>query len=201
MKPWTRTFCLLSCTLTLASSIIPQILAETTEVTEKQEAANEIDQVVKIDPNTKFLQMSPEEKAEAYKKLDQIELTSQEIEPEPEYSQVRLIKSEKDYQALINQSKEKPVVIYLGFNECPYCRAFLPKFNHLAGEMNIDIHYYNTTDRKKDSNFSQVVDFFKVQTVPHAFIVHQGKIVNKINNQNSMEEIEKFLLAFQKLKS
>ena len=201
MKRWTQALCLMVCGTTLVSPMLNntnQIEAKKQSTTE--ESQNNSDQVVEIDPETKFLEMTAEDKAKAYEKLDQIELTSQEIKPVPKYSQVKAIHSAEEYQRLIDQSKEKPFIIYLGFDECPYCRAFLPKLNHLAQEFDLDIHYYNTTDREKDENFADVVNFFKVQTVPHTFIIQKGKVIDQINNNNTMKEIEAFLISFKDLK-
>ena len=201
MKLWTKAICLVTSTLALTNPTSPRGYAETNEKNSSQENRSQTDQVVSIDPETKFLKMTAAEREQAYKELDQIELTSQEIKPVPKYSQVKEILSAEDYQKLIDQSKDNPLIIYLGFNECPYCRAFLPKFNHLAKEFGAEINYYNTSERAKDDNFEQVVSFFNVETVPHAFIVKQGKVVKQINNNNSMAEIEAFLHSYQDLKS
>ncbi len=152
-----------------------------------------IDGEVIIDDNLQFLAMEPAEKAARYAEYDHINKNTLTEVAALDFSQVEEVASEEEYNELMEKSMDEAVVLYLGFDECPYCRAFIPKLNHLAKELDVTLHYYNTNRRADDRNFNDVIQFLNIETVPHAFILQQGEIKARINHQNTMQEMENFL--------
>lgn len=152
-----------------------------------------IDGEVIIDDNLQFLAMEPAEKAARYAEYDHINKNTLTEVAALDFSQVEEVASEEEYNELMEKSMDEAVVLYLGFDECPYCRAFIPKLNHLAKELDVTLHYYNTNRRADDRNFNDVIQFLNIETVPHAFILQQGEIKALINHQNTMQEMENFL--------
>lgn len=152
-----------------------------------------IDGEVIIDDNLQFLAMEPAEKAARYAEYDYINKNTLTEVAALDFSQVEEVASEEEYNELMEKSMDEAVVLYLGFDECPYCRAFIPKLNHLAKELDVTLHYYNTNRRADDRNFNDVIQFLNIETVPHAFILQKGEIKARINNQNTMQEMENFL--------
>lgn len=162
---------------------------------------DESDAIVEIDENQKFKEMDQKEKDKIYKEFDKISSSSKDERIANDFASVKEVKSEKAYKDLIEKSKEEPVIIYLGFNECPYCKSFIPKLSHLANEYKAEINYYNTNHREDDQNFEDVIYFFDIETVPHAFIVKDGKIQDKLNEKSKMKDMENFLIHFNKLQN
>lgn len=156
-----------------------------------------LDQEVIIPEDTSFLTMSQEEKEAAYTTLDKIALYSSDTKSPISFSMVQELSSEVAYTDFILSTQSQAKVIYLGFDECPYCKAFTPKINQLAEETETPIYYYNTRKRANDSNFETAMAMYNVETVPHAFIVKNGQVVSKINHDSSMDAIEAF---FEKVK-
>lgn len=152
-----------------------------------------IDGEVIIDDNLQFLAMEPAEKAARYAEYDHINKNTLTEVAALDFSQVEEVASEEEYNELMEKSMDEAVVLYLGFDECPYCRAFIPKLNHLAKELDVTLHYYNTNRRADDRNFNDVIQSLNIETVPHAFILQQGEIKARINHQNTMQEMENFL--------
>ncbi|WIK67299.1 thioredoxin family protein [Globicatella sanguinis] len=152
-----------------------------------------IDGEVVIDDNLQFLAMEPAEKAARYAEYDHINKNTLTEVAALDLSQVKEVASGEEYNELMEKSMDEAVVLYLGFDECPYCRAFIPKLNHLAKELDVTLHYYNTNRRVEDLNFNDVIQFLNIETVPHAFILQQGEIKARINHQNTMQEMEDFL--------
>lgn len=163
------------------------------ETTSQKTESKRMDAEVIIDEATSFLTLSDEEKKAEYEKLDLIEMDTQNTLDYKKFTQLVEVNDAETYQQLFEESQSKAIVVYLGFDECPYCKAFVPKMNHLAKEVGVTVNYYNTMRRNKDSNFDDVIAFYSVETVPHAFIVHKGKIVDVINHMSTMESIEKFM--------
>ncbi|MGF3142595.1 thioredoxin family protein [Facklamia sp. P13064] len=143
-----------------------------------------------------LLNLDKETKEKVYKELDKIEKYAGEVSIAPlKMSNLSKIEGQTAYEAVIEDSKNEAKLIYVGFDSCPYCRVFLPKLNQLAKEMNLNYHYYNTDERMEDDNFRDIVDnFFEISTVPQLLIVKDGKVDSKLENSNSMADLEKFLL-------
>ncbi|MGX7108959.1 thioredoxin family protein [Facklamia miroungae] len=171
--------------------------AEPNKTTSHAEKTTEINELVSFEEDTKLLKMEPKLKEKTYKQLDQMESYSEDpiISPHS-MSNIQTIEDQKAYENVIKASYHSPQLIYIGFNECPYCRNFLPKLNQLAKELSLTYYYYNTNERVNDNNFRDLVDnYFKVSTVPQLFLIKDGQIDRKLENTNSMAELEAFLLA------
>ena len=90
-------------------------------------------------------------------------------------------------------------VVYLGFQECKWCQAYVPYLDEVAKENNIDkIYYYNIReDREKNTaDYKKIVeltsDFLlyndegeKRVFVPDVYVVLDGEILSH-NNETSM---------------
>ncbi|MBD3949229.1 thioredoxin family protein [Tuanshanicoccus lijuaniae] len=156
-------------------------------------AENRLDKAVSIPEDTQFKTMDKAEKEKLYAELDKIEKFSQDTKSPISYSNIEEITSDAEYTDFILNSQKNASIIYLGFDECPYCKAFTPKLSHLAKEYGVKVYYYNTRKRDNDANFKSIVSMYNVETVPHAFIVKNGDVVNKINHEHSMTAIEAFV--------
>lgn len=165
--------------------------------TKPQERALTFDpsQPIRFPENFQIKDLKPDQKADLYQQLDAITRYDGSQEPDPSsYSQVHPIESQADYEALIQASQDQPMVFVIGFDSCPYCKAFVPKLNQLAKEAQLAVYYYNTDKRQNDDNFDQVIkEVFQIQTAPHAFIVQEGKARHPLNDQSTMAEIEAFV--------
>ncbi|WP_454927291.1 thioredoxin family protein [Abiotrophia defectiva] len=153
----------------------------------------EVDKKVEISDNTNIAGMSESEKASFYSSLDQITLdTSEGLKP-GEYSNIKEIITEQEYNDLILSTTDGPKIVYLGFDECPYCHAFSPKINQLAKEKGVTVYYYNTRKHANDSNFQSAMQVYGVNKVPNAFIVKSGKPGTNVNHSSKMADLEAFI--------
>lgn len=152
-----------------------------------------IDAPVEIADDVVFKTMDEKEKAEMFAELDKIEKHGAGTKSPISYSNVKELTSDEDYLNFVLDSNKAAQIIYLGFDECPYCKTFTPKLNQFAKENDLTIYYYNTRKRANDPNYESTVANFKIETVPHAFIMHKGKLVGKINDSSSMAAIEAFV--------
>lgn len=173
--------------------------ASAPSTTESEESVELVDRKVEISEGTAFLQMDESEKASAYAELDEIDLFTGEVAPTSAMSNMINVDSEADYAQLLINTKDQPAIVYLGFDDCPFCKVFSPKLNQLASEFDLDIYYYNTHERDKDATFANAMQLYNVQTVPHAFIVENGEPGSKVNHESTMIEIEAFLAEFSEL--
>lgn len=152
-----------------------------------------IDAPVNIDSETQFLQMDEAAKKEAYAALDEIMTTQVSSKSALNYSQVENLATEEDYVNFIISTNDEDKILYFGFDECPFCKAFIPKVNQIAYELDLPIYYYNTNEHSQDPTFASVTDTYNFETVPQAFVVSKGKPIKQINHNSSMETIEAFL--------
>lgn len=188
----------------LSSMLLLLAACNQSQTTEENSAAEEtvatesvelVDREVSFVEGTELLALESEEKAEAYAELDEVDIFSGEPE-NTDYSQIKPIESEMAYAELLVSTNDTPAIVYLGFDECPFCKVFSPKINQLASELDVEIHYYNTHERGNDATFANAMQLYNVETVPHAFIVEHAKAGSKVNHESSMEEIEAFLLEY-----
>lgn len=185
--------------LTLGACLLSGVVLIEAPQTVQAEQQKEVDEIVEIKEGTEFLKMSKEDKEKAYAELDRVNLSTKATTTPLSYPQIQEITSEEAYTKMILASKDTPFIIYFGFDECPYCKAFSPKLNQLAAEMDVPIYYYNTRQRNNDPNFKTVIESYKIQTVPHAFIVHNAKPTEKINHASTMADIETFVAKFKEI--
>ena len=139
--------------------------------------------------------MENDEKESLYESYDQIDIQNRNDPfPPSQMSHLKEIDSPTQVEEIIQTSNQETQVIYVGFDDCPYCKAFLPKLDLLATSYKVDYHYYNTDQRVADHNFSFITnEFFNITTVPHAFVIKNEKIIATIDNTSSMKEIENFI--------
>lgn len=162
------------------------------------EGKDRIDAAVEIPSEAHFLKMDNDAKSLVYASLDLIGTNAKSNKPAKDYSQIVEITSEDAYAKLLESTEEQAKIIYLGFDECPWCKAFLPKINQLASEFDVTIHYYNTRSRQVDSTFMSNMKHFGVDTVPYAFIMEDGDNKERINHMSSMQQIEDFFSQYDK---
>lgn len=152
-----------------------------------------LDAEVVIAEDINFGEMPQDQKEKIYAELDKIEMYKAGTKSPISYANISELKSDEDYMDFILDSQKEAKIIYLGFDECPYCKAFSPKISQFAKEQNVTVYYYNTRKRANDANFQTAMTTYNVETVPHAFIVKNGKVVEKINHNNTMASIEAFV--------
>ncbi|MGO4928580.1 TlpA family protein disulfide reductase [Fundicoccus sp. Sow4_D5] len=165
------------------------------EETGAVESVELVEREVTFEDGTQLLSLDEEEKAAVYAELDEVAIYTGETDTAA-YSQLKPVESETAYAELMVSTNNTPAIVYLGFDECPFCKVFSPKINQLASELGVEIHYYNTKERGNDATFADAMQLYNVDTVPHAFIVEDVKVASKVNHESSMEEIEAFLLEF-----
>ena len=156
------------------------------------------DALITFEKDFKFSDLSDKEKKKRYESYDQIKTSPEADNTVEKLSNIELMESDKSYDQLLKESKEEPQIIYFGFEACPYCRAFAPKLNQFAKEKDVNIHYYNVDERQEDKNFIQVIEAFNIDSVPHAFMIKDGKIQKDfLDSQSTMEEMEEFMEVFK----
>lgn len=187
---------LAACNQTQSSDESNNSQDSTTKTTETTESVELVEKEVNFEEGTRLLNLETDEKTAAYAELDAINIYTGETQAADAYSHITKIESEQAYAELLVSTNEAPVIVYLGYNECPFCKVFTPKINQLASELDVEIHYYNTNERGNDATFSNAMQLYNVETVPHAFIVENAKAGSLVNHESSMEEIEAFLLEY-----
>ena len=161
--------------------------SETDQATSPQEG-----QVV-IQADWDFKSMSAEAKQPIYQALDQIQLDPVSHQEIAAFEAVKPFEGEEDYMKWMLSTSDQPSVVYLGYDESAYCQAFTPKLAALAKSYGVTVHYYNVRMHAVEESFPAAMRVYGVETVPHAFIVKDGKPVTSINHQSSMAEIEDFV--------
>lgn len=195
-----RTFLLLiGAMLVLVGCESTGITSESNNDYEDLQAAfsDRIDAPVEIDADYQFLSMNQEEKDPIYQDIDEVVTNQGGDKRAADYSQVQVLAEESDYVNLLLESNDEPKIIYFGFDECPFCTAFIPKLNHFATEIDAPIYYYDVRAHGEDPTFAAVIENFQFETVPQAFILEDGEPRGRINHHSSMATIEDFILTYQ----
>lgn len=160
------------------------------------EDMDRVDQAVQIPSGTEFLEMNEDSKTIIYESLDAIGTDSQGTARPTDYSNIEGIDSEQEYVDFLQKNKDEAKIVYIGFDECPWCKAFSPKINQLASEFDVPVYYYNTRTRSEDVTYSQTMENFGVETVPYAFVMVEGEPTDRISHLSSMQQIEDFFRKF-----
>lgn len=185
---------LTSTLLALGASIPIEVAATSQDKLIEQVVKGERrDGEVVFEDDFSFLNISAEEKQKRFAEYDMIETFSKSTKSPISYSNIEEITSQEAYTEFILSTMKEAKIIYLGFNECPACKAFSPKINQFAKEQGIQIAYYNTRSRAGDRDYDSVINSYQVDTVPHAFIMSKGKPIAKVNHASSMEALEAFV--------
>lgn len=117
-----------------------------------------------------------------------------QLAPIPERSQQIIMEDDKAFDKLLEDSKEKTQILYVGFEECPFCKEFVHKLNTATEKAQVKFHYYNTDYRGQDANFGKVIgEFLQISTVPHAFLIKDGKVVEKLTSDAKETDFEAFV--------
>lgn len=179
-------------TLLSACDLMPRLGSSNAEIEVTVQGERQDTEVAFAD-DVQLLNLSDSEKATLYADYDAIEKYSAGTKSPIAYSQVTELDSDQAYTDFILSTQKEAKIIYLGFDECPYCKAFTPKLNQLAKELDLPVYYYNTRRRENDLNYQSAMATYNVQTVPHAFIMKNGKVQAKVNHLSSMSAIEAFV--------
>ncbi|MBK0347608.1 thioredoxin family protein [Aerococcaceae bacterium zg-ZJ1578] len=179
--------------LVAGCDLVSQLGGSSADINQTVTEENRLDKEVVIPEDTQFKTMAQAEKDKLYAELDKIEKHSEGTKSPISYANVEEITSDAAYTDFILGTQNEVGIIYLGFDECPYCKAFTPKLSHLAKEYGVKVHYYNTRKRSDDASYQSIIGTYNVETVPHAFIVKNGEVVDKINHEHTMNAIEAFV--------
>ena len=104
-----------------------------------------------------------------------------------------------DIDDAIDFLKEGTGIIYFGFPECPWCRAYVPILEKMAEENKVDVIYYCNIKEIRENNtkeYQELVEIIKDYLyeddkgakrvyVPDIYFVSNGKIVGH-NNDTSI---------------
>lgn len=162
---------------------------------EEKKSSDKKEGAIELNRDFDFKDAKKEEKAKEYKKFDdKIHATAMKDEIK-DLKHVKKISSEADYIKLINETNKEAKIVYLGFDECPFCQAFLPKLHAIAEDYDATIYYYDVNERNEDPSFSMIIEnFYKVNEVPHAFIVKDSKVQGEpLNSESPMIDMEEFI--------
>lgn len=107
----------------------------------------------------------------------------------------------RDSEEIIKILKNGTGIVYLGFPECKWCKAYVRYLNDVAKEEGVDkIYYYNILNDRKENNdtYKQMVKLLKGNLlfdeegneriyVPDVTFVLKGKIVSHDNESSVVE--------------
>ena len=79
------------------------------------------------------------------------------------------------------------IVVYIGKEECPYCRKFVKKLSSLINDINAPIYYVDSINHN-DTNISSFRNKYNIATVP-GFIVSKNEDL-KVRCDSSLPESE-----------
>ena len=151
---------------------------------------------VTISEDTTFLTMNEDPKGMIYESLDKIGTYAEGTQSPVDYSQIEAVQTEADYIEFLQMTSEQASLLYIGFDECPWCKAFSPKINQIASELNVPIYYYNTRAHEQDATFQGAMQTFGVETVPYVLVMEDGEAKERISHESSMEQIEQFFTLY-----
>lgn len=119
----------------------------------------------------------------------------------------KTIDKANDYIKKVN-SKEKTVAIF-GYNDCSFCKLYLPVFNKVAKEKNVDLYYFNRDnyDKNEYNKIMQLdltipakcsvddkeLKFSEGFPKPMTIITKGGKLVDCLRGYVTEEDLIKFL--------
>lgn len=107
-------------------------------------------------------------------------------------------------------------IIYFGFPECPWCRAFLPILEKAANDNYVDVIYYYNIKEIREKNTKEYKELVSILNdylydddkgekrlyVPDVYFVLNGKIVGHNNDTSTIKgsETEKYYTKEARLK-
>ena len=151
---------------------------------------------VTISEDTTFLTMNEDAKGMLYDSLDKIGTYAEGTQSPVDYPQIEAVQTEADYIEFLQETNDQAKLLYIGFDECPWCKALTPKINQFASELNVPIYYYNTRLHEQDATFQGAMQTFGVETVPYVFVMEDGEAKERISHESSMEQIEQFFRLY-----
>lgn len=151
------------------------------------------DEQVKIDSSLDLKKLDADEKNRLYEELDGIERDTSLNYTGHDFASVEMIETEEDYYTFILEDPSQKKILYLGYDDCEYCQAFLPKLAKLAEDYGTTVYYYDTSKRQYDASYQDIIDNLFIKSVPHAFIYQEGKPGETVNYNSSMKDIEEFV--------
>lgn len=151
---------------------------------------------VTIPGDTSLLTMNEDAKGMIYDSLDKIGTYAEGTQSPVDYPQIEAVQTEADYIEFLQETNDQAKLLYIGFDECPWCKAFSPKINQIASELNVPIYYYNTRAHEQDATFQGAMQTFGVETVPYVLVMEDGEAKERISHESSMEQIEQFFTLY-----
>ena len=151
----------------------------------------------KKSPEPDLSVLTIEEKQAKYAELDQLhsEQLSKPI-PIPKYQFIQPT-SPSGAQVQIEKG-EGLVYLYFGFSECPACQAFTPKLNAIQSLYPQTVYFIDTSSFQQETVQSDIerkylddlLEDYDIQYVPTLLVFKNGKLINRLDNQSTMQEIE-----------
>lgn len=112
-------------------------------------------------------------------------------------NRLHYLKNEEDYKNWLQETKESPSILYIGFKACPFCQALLPKINQLAYETDHIIYGIDTVEWQQVQEMAgfmnQLIDMYQIETVPQLFLIQNGEVIWHVDNTASMLELLHFV--------
>lgn len=155
-----------------------------------------------IDKGIVYTKLDESEKLGLYSEIDIYKSHSEGDAKEPkEYGLVE-INTLDDWFAVFGSgnTESKPGILYFGFNECKYCKAFSPKIAKLGIELDVPIYYFNVRKNANSPIMTLNAVLFDFEYVPFVKAVNVvGMEDLSLDSNSSMVEIEQFLTKFKDL--
>ncbi|QTJ38373.1 thiol reductase thioredoxin [Dolosigranulum pigrum] len=94
---------------------------------------------------------------------------------------------------VLQESDEKPVVVFFGRETCPYCRKFIPKLHNVTQKHDILVHFVHSGHPDYQEEIAQVRDKYDVPTVPGLIVRTGDNIAVRCDSSLSEEAIATLL--------
>jgi thioredoxin 1 len=101
-------------------------------------------------------------------------------------SNLTLIENEKQFNAILEKSKDRLIVVDLYADWCAPCRLIAPVLDELAKQYSGKADFYRVN---VDQN-TAVANFFKVNAIPYVVYVKNGVVVDALTGANSAAAYE-----------
>lgn len=159
----------------------------------QRQVSNALDKDISLDPDLNFKTIDTDEKLELYKELDQITTSPTTIQPST-YSNVEILETESDLKHVL---REPESILYFGYDECPFCKAMLPKVNQMAKSYGQTIYYINTKVFDSKETYQNIHQTLNFEYVPAMYSIKDKVATQHINAASSMETIENFFKSLE----
>lgn len=134
-------------------------------------------------------------KEETYHQFDQHQTIEGPVKSTIDYDFIKPLASLKELETTY---KDQDIYLYLGFQECPYCKALVPKLDTIGEWVEQPTIYYidiKKWARLNPEDYEELQTRYPFELVPQVFHLQKGsgKIQAQIDATTSAREIEDFL--------